>query len=175
MDRGVTAMELVYTPTRADVHEAIRARRRTTPSGRRMRWLTPLTLGLVALAIVLKLISPEPDTRGIVLMVWLGLTAAVVPALVPWLSARQMFPMLERQGEFRARVDDEGVRFTSRDSEVVNRWQMLSRYVETPTLFVLLSADKGGVGFAALPKRALEGPGDVDRLRAFLDARLTRV
>ncbi|MFJ9826208.1 YcxB family protein [Streptomyces sp. NPDC101160] len=168
-------MELVYTPTRADVLDAIRVRMRTRPSGRRLRWLMPLTAVLAALVIVLKVTRPEPDAGGIVLMVWLGLTAALMPTLVPRLTARQMWPILERQGEFRARVDDEGVRYTTRDTEVVNRWQMLTRYVETPTQFVLLTADKPGVGFATLPKRALTGPGDVDRLRAFLDARTARI
>ncbi|MFF0432241.1 YcxB family protein [Streptomyces sp. NPDC004327] len=166
----------MYTPTREDVLDAIRVRMRTRPSGRRMRWLMPVTTVLAALVIVLKLTGPgEPDVGGIVLMIWLGLAAALLPTLVPRLTARQMYPMLERQGEFTARVDEEGVRFTTRESETASRWQMLSTYVETPTQFVLLTADKGGVAFATLPKRALAAPDDVDRLRAFLDARITRI
>ncbi|MEU2744475.1 YcxB family protein [Streptomyces sp. NPDC007095] len=65
-------------------------------------------------------------------------------------------------------------RFTTAHSSASLDWHLYSRYVETPELFVLLSADKSAVGFVVLPKRAVADPEDVDRLRAVLDRRLVR-
>ncbi|MEU0401731.1 YcxB family protein [Streptomyces sp. NPDC006197] len=72
-------------------------------------------------------------------------------------------------------MDEDGVRWTTRDSEVVHRWQFLSRYTETATQFVLLTGDKGGVGVAALPKRGFADADGVDRLRQVLDRNVTRM
>ncbi|MFC8276462.1 YcxB family protein [Streptomyces sp. NPDC057271] len=72
-------------------------------------------------------------------------------------------------------MDDDGVTWTTRVSENTSRWAMLPLYVETPSLFVLLSADRAGVGVAALPKQGVSGPEDLDRLRAILERRVKRV
>ncbi|WP_128643430.1 YcxB family protein [Streptomyces sp. SS] len=168
-------MELVYTPTREDLADAVRVQMRHG-SFRRLRWLLPSVAVLAFLVVVLMLTGPGGAEPGrVALMASLGLLAAVLGPVLPRLVARQMFPMVERQGEHRASVDEQGVRWVTRESEVVGRWQLMARYAETSTQFVLLSADKGGVGMAALPKRALADAGDVDRLREVLDRNATRM
>ncbi|MFD0009196.1 YcxB family protein [Streptomyces sp. NPDC127178] len=83
--------------------------------------------------------------------------------------------MVAPQGEFRAVVDDTGVRVTSRDSETIHRWPMITRYAETDALYVLMTPDKYSVGIVVLPKRGAPEPADVDRLRVILDQHATRV
>ncbi|MET9379290.1 YcxB family protein [Streptomyces sp. NPDC002992] len=169
------SVELVYVPTRADVADAVRVQMRYGMF-RRLRWLLPAVAVLAVLVIALELFGPgEPDSGRVALMAGLGTLVAVIGPLTPRLAARQMFAMIERQGEFRARVDEQGVGWTTSDTETVTRWPMLPRYVETPTQFVLLSADKARAGAAALPKRGLADPVDVDRLRDLLDRSITRL
>lgn len=168
-------VELVYVPTRADVVDAVRVQLRHGMF-RRLRWVLPLVAVLAFLVVALELFGPgEPNRARVALMVGLGTLVAVLGPLTPRLAARQMFAMVERQGEFRARVDEQGVSWTTRDAETANRWPMMPRYVETPTQFVLLSADKARAGVAALPKRGLADPVDVDRLRDLLDRTITRL
>jgi hypothetical protein len=95
-------------------------------------------------------------------------------AAVPWLQARRLHRLAERQGDVSGTVDDSGIRLTTAHSSAGHDWHLYSRYVETPELFVLLSADKSAVGFAVLPKRAVADPEEVARLRAILDRRLVR-
>ncbi|MFF1505911.1 YcxB family protein [Streptomyces sp. NPDC058326] len=168
-------MELLYTPTRADVADAVRVQMRHGL----FRWLPRalwLVAALTALVAALELFGPgDPEAWPVLRMVGIALVLVVLGPLVRWGTARLMYAMIGRQGEHRALVDEDGVRWTTRDSEVVHRWQLLSRYAETPTQFVLLTADKSGVGVAALPKRGLVDPAGVDRLREVLDRNLTRM
>ncbi|MFF0554672.1 YcxB family protein [Streptomyces sp. NPDC004266] len=168
-------MELVYTPTRADVTDAVRVQMRHGWYRWLMRVVRTVAV-LAALVMVLELFGPgDPKPAGAVRMAGLVLLLVVLGPLARWVTVRQMYALIGRQGEFRARVDEDGVRWTTRDSEVVHRWQLLSRYTETPTQFVLLSGDKGGVGVAALPKRGLTDPAEVDRLRQVLERNATRL
>ncbi|WP_317441040.1 YcxB family protein [Streptomyces collinus] len=111
--------------------------------------------------------TPWPLYAGLVVF------AAFMTA-VPWLQARHLHRLAERQGDICGTVDDTGVRLTTAHSSASADWHLYSRYVETPELFVLLSADKSAVGFVVLPKRAVAEPEEVDRLRAVLDQRLVR-
>ncbi|MCX2179746.1 hypothetical protein KV205_04255 [Streptomyces sp. SKN60] len=168
-------MELVYTPTREDITDAVRVQLRHG-SFRVLRWLAPAAGVLAFVAVALLLTGPgEPDVGGAVLMGSLGLLVVVLGPLAVRLSARQVYAMISRQGEYRVVVGEDEIRWTTRDSEVVGRWQLTPRYAETPTQFVLFSGDKGRVGVAALPKRGLADPADVDRLRTLLDRNITRL
>ncbi|MFD3942478.1 YcxB family protein [Streptomyces sp. NPDC058579] len=168
-------MDLVYVPTRADVVDAVRVQLRHGML-RWLRWVLPPAAVLAFLVAGVELFGPgEPDRVFVALMTGLGVFVAVLGPLTPRLAARQVYGMVERQGEFRARVDEQGVSWTTRDTETANRWPMLPRYVETPTQFVLLTADKARAGVAALPKRGLADPADVDRLRELLDRSITRL
>lgn len=168
-------MELVYTPTRDDVVDAVRVQMRFG-TFRRARVLMRITTGLAAVALAVLFLAPgTPAVGGVFFLAVLGLMSLVLVPLMPRLTARQLFPMVERQGEQQARVEEDGVRWTTRDSEVVGRWGLMSRYAETSTQFVLLSADKGRVGVAFLPKRGLADAADLDRLRELLDRNITRI
>ncbi|MEU8763963.1 YcxB family protein [Streptomyces sp. NPDC048659] len=168
-------VELVYTPTRDDVFDAIRVQMRFG-TFRRARVLMRITSVLAAVALVVLLFAPgEPAVGAMVFVAALGVMGLVLVPLTPRLTARQLFPLIERQGEHRARVEEDGVRWTSRDSEVVGRWELFSRHAETPDQFVLLSSDKGRVGVAFLPKRGLADPADADRVREILERNTKRI
>ncbi|MEU2229786.1 YcxB family protein [Streptomyces vietnamensis] len=162
-------VELVYTPTRADVADAVRVQMKYGSFRFLLRALRIVAV-LAALVLVLELFGPGgPKPGGAVRMAGFVLLLLALAPAMRWLVVRQAYGLIGRQGEFRASVDDEGVRWSTRDSEVVQRWPFMSRYVETPTQFVLLTADKGRVGVAALPKRGVSDPAEVDRLREIVD------
>ncbi|WP_338496494.1 YcxB family protein [Streptomyces sp. SJL17-4] len=168
-------LELVYPPVFADVSEAVRVRLRATRWWRVLRWAArgacALAFGVAALALFL---PREPEPGKAVEMILLGLVALAAAELAPWATARSVFLMARSQGEARAVVDEDGGRWITRDTDVVVRWAMLPQYVETPRLFVLLTARRTGTGFAYLPKSGLAGPADLDRLREILDRNSSR-
>lgn len=156
--------------------EAVRVRLRATRWWRVLRWTAHcacvLALAAAALAV---LVARDPEPGTAVEMTLLGLLAVAAAELLPWATARSLFLMIRSQGEARALVDENGGRWITRDTDVAIRWAMLPRYVETPRLFVLLTARRTGTGFAYLPKSGLADPADVDRLRAVLDRNSARV
>ncbi|MFF8847412.1 YcxB family protein [Streptomyces sp. NPDC015127] len=169
------SVTLTYEPTAADMKGALDARARSTPSGRRTRRLM-LFSGVAGLCFVaLTVARGDIDAVRLVAGVALILFAVGSQFLLPRLQARQLQQLAVRQGVFRATVDAGGIRLTTRDSETTSNWDLYPRYAETDALFVLLTADKHGVGVMLLPKRGLPGPGDVDRLRTLLDEHVQRV
>ncbi|PLW66532.1 YcxB family protein [Streptomyces sp. SCUT-3] len=169
-------VELAYVPTTADATQAIRARMRATPAGRlQSRILLASTVVVLGAFAMYLAVSEEPSLRMTVLCLASPTLSIGMYLLVPALQGRQVHRMVAPQGEFRAVVDDAGVRVVSRDSETTHRWPMLTRYTETAALFVLMTPDKHGVGIVVLPKRGAAEPADVDRLRAVLDRNATRV
>ncbi|MFF9910487.1 YcxB family protein [Streptomyces sp. NPDC013457] len=174
--QGPSKVELVYVPTKAEVTEVVRVRLRHSPMGRLLRWLLPTGGVLAALVVVWELAGPgAPELSKVFLFGGLGALVLTLGPLIPRVTGSQMYGLVEPQGEFRAVVDDDGVTWTTRVSETTSRWAMLPLYVETPTLFVLLSADRAGVGVAALPKQGVSAPEDLDRLRAILERHVKRV
>ncbi|MFG3026553.1 YcxB family protein [Streptomyces sp. NPDC048254] len=166
-------VELAYRPTVGELASALRARARSTGAGRFQRGALVWTVAVTTIGALLSAAgsghrdTPWPLYAGVVVFV------AFMTA-VPWLQARRLHRLAERQGDICGTVDDTGVRLTTAHSSASHDWHPYSRYAETPELFVLLSADKSAVGFAVLPKRAVADPEDVDRLRAVLDRRLVR-
>ncbi|MFH9722039.1 YcxB family protein [Streptomyces sp. NPDC017254] len=169
-------LELLYPPVFADVSEAVRAALKATRWWRAFRWTARGGCALALVAAVLALLPlPEREPGTAALMTALGLVAVGAAELIPWATARGFFPLVRGQGEARAVVDEDGGRWSTRDSETTIRWAMLPRYVETPRLFVLLTGRRAGTGFAYLPKSGLGDPADVDRLREVLDRNSRRV
>lgn len=168
-------IELLYPAVFADVSEAVRVRLRATRWWPLLRWAArgacALAFGVAALVLFF---LREPDPGTAVEMTLLGLVAVAAAELVPWGTARSLFLMIRSQGEAKAVVDEDGGRWTTRDTDVMIRWAMLPRYVETPRLFVLLTARRTGTGFAYLPKSGLADPAAVDRLRMVLDRNSAR-
>ncbi|MDF3302922.1 YcxB family protein [Streptomyces tropicalis] len=166
-------VELAYRPTVGELASALRARARSTRAGRFRRGALVWTMVVSTVGALLSTAGPgRHDTRW-PLYAGLVVSAAYMTA-VPWLQARRLHRLAERQGDICGTVDDTGVRLATAHSSAGADWHLYSRYVETPELFVLLSADKSAVGFVVLPKRAVADPGEVDRLRAVLDRRLVR-
>ncbi|WP_330342140.1 YcxB family protein [Streptomyces sp. NBC_00557] len=166
-------VELAYRPTVGELASALRARTRSTGAGRFQRVMLVWTVGVTIVGALLSAAgSGRPHTQW---PLYAGLVFFVAfMATAPWLQARRLHRLAERQGDVCGTVDDTGVRLTTAHSSVSLDWHLYSRYVETPELFVLLSADKSAVGFVVLPKRAVADPEGVARLRAVLDRRLVR-
>ncbi|ARF53477.1 YcxB family protein [Streptomyces gilvosporeus] len=164
---------LAYRPTVGELVSALRARARSTPAGRFQRGALVWTVAVGTIGALLSAAGSGHRDRPWPLYVGLVVFVAFMVA-VPWLQARRLHRLAERQGDICGTVDDTGVRLTTAHSSASHDWHLYARYVETPELFVLLSADKSAVGFAVLPKRAVADPEEVDRLRAVLDRRLVR-
>ncbi|MFJ9606206.1 YcxB family protein [Kitasatospora sp. NPDC101176] len=158
--------ELAYTLTVQDFREALTARARATPSGRRMRWLMYAVLALCLVGAVLVLAGRASVSEPLVTMA--GATVFVVFG-VPLLQARQFHRLTSDKGEFRAVVDHGGVTVANRHSTSTLTWQAAPRYLETPHLFVLLSGDRNASCLTVLPKRGTVEP---ERLGALLARQL---
>ncbi|MFF8943277.1 hypothetical protein ACF1A5_13600 [Streptomyces sp. NPDC014864] len=170
-DAARDGVELVYQPTVGDYASALRARRRAGRLGRMQRWLPYVLLvcgGLEAALVI-------AGRRGSVNVVVYALVAACLVWFTPWLQARQVHRLSQRQGTFRATVTEAGLALSTDHTTASVDWVAQPRYAETREAFVLLSADKNAVGFTMLPKRGLSDPAEADRLREILDRNLTRV
>lgn len=164
-------VELEYRPTAVDFASALRARRGVSKAGRRQFWILGCVAVLVALEGALALSGQDASPALAIAFV----VCAPLIVLTPWLQARQVQRLAERQGVFRVSVTDAGVTVRTDNSTTTLNWAIQPRYRETTDAFVMLSPDKNAVGFTMLPKRAAHTPEDVDRLRAILDRHLTRV
>ncbi len=159
-------VELAYTLTVEDFREALAARTRATPAGRRGRLLLYVVLVCCLVSGALTLAGKGSVDTPLVVM-----AVAIVLAMfgLPHLQARQFHRLTAEKGEFGAVVDHAGVTITNRHSTSTLTWQAAPRYVETPQLFVLLSGDKNASCLTILPKR---GTAEPDRLGALLDRQL---
>lgn len=155
-------IELVYTPTVEDFREALAARSRATRAGRRHRlFLNLIAAGTVLVGALKIAIGEEIDSSLVAVLV-----AAVGLILVlPRLQAAQFHRLAADKGEFKVTVEATGVTIANRHSTSTLAWQAAPYHVETPGLFVLLSADKNNACLSILPKRGTDDP---DGLRALL-------
>ncbi|MGW3910169.1 hypothetical protein ACWEBX_01400 [Streptomyces sp. NPDC005070] len=170
-EHGADAVELEYRPTVGDFASALRARRGVSTSGRRQYWV----IGCAVVVAAVQMAEVLAGRGGsLFLGVWLAIFVPLM-LLSPWLMARQVLRLAERQGVFRVTVSDAGVTVRTDNSVTALNWVMQPRYREAKDVFVMISPDKNAVGFTVLPKRAVRTPEDVDRLRAILDHNLTRV
>ncbi|MET8575915.1 YcxB family protein [Streptomyces sp. NPDC005012] len=160
-NRRAERMDLRHTPTARDFREAHRAHARGTSAGRRRLAVTlALTVAVMAVGI-----------RGgsVTLLSLLMGAAYLFFALValPRAQAGRAAAKAAADGGQQVRLDEAGVRLTTGAEQRRFAWTEISRYLETPRLFLLVGADRAAPCLAVLPK---EGSGD--RLRALLDARL---
>jgi hypothetical protein len=166
-------VELAYRPTVDDLAAVIRTRAKSTRAGRFRRRMLIYTLVVAAVGVLLSTLGDgHRDTPWHLYLAPVALVAYMTA--VPRLLARRLHRFSERQGDFRAVVDDTGICLTTAHSSATFDWHLYPRYAETPELFVLLSADKSAVGFGVLPKRGLSNPEDADRLRAIFGRHLVR-
>ncbi|WP_262063646.1 YcxB family protein [Streptomyces sp. STR69] len=165
-------VELEFRPVVEDFRAALRARRRVSRSARRQNWMIGFVLVFGALVIASALSSgdslPVPMLVGMVV-------AVLLLVFQPRLVARQFQRLAERRGEFRVTVTDTGVSVVTDDASTTLQWSVQPRYRETADGFYMFSPEKNALNFTVLPKRGLRDPADADRLRAILDAHLSRV
>ncbi|MFD4240653.1 YcxB family protein [Streptomyces sp. NPDC058525] len=168
------AVELHYTPTTADMAEALRARNRT-PAGRRQRRpyvLLSLLGPVLATVLIVRDGGTTPVTTGLLAGVVFGWAYLLFGHRM---MARAFRGVLETAGDCTAVVDEHGVAVTGSRSSTHHAWTALAHYAQTPAHFALFSGDRQAATVTVLPVRGLADPADADRLRAILDRNLTRV
>ncbi|MFH8747717.1 YcxB family protein [Streptomyces rimosus] len=167
-----TRVEMSYRATIEDLREALRARMRATPAGRRTRWLmVVIAVLLLAYAVLSSVLKGTVDVPFMITPV----VVLLVMLFVPHLQARQFYRLLDAGGPCRTTVDESGIAVANQQQSSVLTWQALAHYTETPRVFVLFSGDRNATSLTILPKRGAPGAGDIDRLRALFDRHLTRV
>ncbi|MFE6036501.1 YcxB family protein [Streptomyces sp. NPDC056452] len=166
---GRTAVRLAYVPQAADTLVGLRVRERIKRTGLVLRWVfLVLWAGQWLLSAVGRGSIDVVSTvlfLFVVLVVWgyPRLQAAHVQRLVGW------------QGEYHATVSPDGITCRNDHSTLAQKWSLFQGYRETAGHFVLLSRDPNIMCLDVLPKRAVQEPGGVDRLRAILDGHTKRV
>ncbi|PKV82940.1 YcxB family protein [Streptomyces sp. TLI_146] len=167
LDAAAT-VQVAYQATAAECQEAIRVLVKASPAGRRSRWIFT-GMGLIFLALGLRVDDPGA-AWDVGSLVFGTVTLVFFLAIAPRLQARQVYRQGQARGQRYITVDSWGVTAATQDERQWSSWAMFSRYLETPHLFVLLSADQKCMTF--LPKRAFHTPDDTDRLRQILDRHL---
>ncbi|MFD8805869.1 YcxB family protein [Streptomyces sp. NPDC059597] len=173
MDKDMTGdvVELTCRPVAADFVSAVRAQMRLSRTGRRLRTLSFAAGFFLVLEVVL-LAAGKP---GVPLVLLVGSVAVpLLTLLSPWLAARPLQRLADRQGIWRVTVTETGISLATDTTTTSVTWQAQPRYCETDRVFVLVSDDKDATGFTMLPKDGLPDRADVDRLRALLDRHLVR-
>ncbi|WP_031082714.1 hypothetical protein [Streptomyces sp. NRRL WC-3549] len=166
------AVDLRFRLTAQDCSQALWARAGVGREGRRQRLLGGLLLGLLAVLCALE--AGLGVDFPLMMYVATGVMGPLM-FLAPWLTARQLWGYVKRQGESRVRVDESGLTVAMDHSAGSVSWAAQPRYVETRDLFVLLSDDRNATGLTLLAKRGAAGPAEADRLRGMLDRHLTRL
>lgn len=166
-DRAETAVgehvEFEYEPTREDMRQALKARAKASGRARRMRGLAVICVAVLVGTSVVPLAKGEaPDTQSLVIA---GVVVVLLFVLQPWLMARQFHKLASRNGACRAGIDDSGVTISNAGGSSRLNWTAAPHYAETADTFVLLSGDKNVSCLTVLPKRGVQGPGNVDAVR----------
>ncbi|GHG72723.1 YcxB family protein [Streptomyces griseocarneus] len=170
----VESLTFEYELTVDDIRSALKARTRVVPAARRTRVLVVL---LAVGAAVLQAFASQGGLtapRAWVPVLVVGLWIVVVLAYAPTRQARAFHRTARLQGRMRTTVGAGGLASASAQSSQSMGWSLFGRYAETKDVFALLSADRRAGCLVILPKRALTAPGDLDRLRALLEAGVPR-
>ncbi|MFH9426220.1 YcxB family protein [Streptomyces sp. NPDC017529] len=169
--RTGTQVEMSYRATVEDFREALRARMRAAPAGRRVRWLMiVIAVLLLTFAVTSWLMKGSVDVPLLVTPT----AVLLVMLFVPRMQARQFCRLTDAGGACHTVVDDSGITVTNQQQTSTLTWQAMARYSETQRVFVLFSGDKNASCLTILPKRGVSDSGDADRLRALFDQHLTR-
>lgn len=167
-------VRLACRPTREDIAEVMRVRRRVTPSGRRSRIIGAVGLVLWAVALVLFAVNGQLLDSAVPLLIVVVALCALTLGLRR-LAARQVHKLRTSRGEHTITVGSDGVRVATDLNTMRVPWSQLSGYVETENLFALLHTGMNDINTTPLPKAALTQPADIDRLRDVLDLHTSRV
>ncbi|WP_078876555.1 YcxB family protein [Streptomyces sp. 150FB] len=168
------SLRFVYRPSREDIAEVMRTRRRVTASGRTGRVIVIVGLLFLATVGVLSVVNGEPARIEIPVSIFVvGILA--LSLVMRRLGMRVLYRAKARGGDYAITVDAHGVRVATAITTMRVPWSDLSGYTETERLFVLLHRRANTINTTPLPKRALPQPTDTDRLRELLDRHSTRV
>ncbi|MEU5420694.1 YcxB family protein [Streptomyces sp. NPDC001407] len=165
------SVTFAYELTVADFRSALRARGRAVRSARAYRRVALVLWAGNAAAVVFT--ATRHGFGGVSGGQW-GLVAGLALVLAvqsPRWQARQARARLD--GPRWMTLDAGGLSISSAQSSQAVAWPHFGSLLEREDVFVLLSADKGRC-LTILPKRALTGPGDLDRVRALLEAYVPR-
>ncbi|HST67692.1 MAG TPA: YcxB family protein [Mycobacteriales bacterium] len=157
---------LRWTPTRADLDDALAVYRRTMgPRVLIFTYFPAFALLLLAAALIL---VDQPLFAAVT-----AAGAAVFAVFANRINNRAVWrnPLVRQPAE--AVVGPDALRMSSPTATTEWKWVSFSRAVETPRSFVLLGRPFAGPGkrnlmFCYLPKAALAHPAEADRLRALL-------
>ncbi|MFE7117371.1 YcxB family protein [Streptomyces sp. NPDC057654] len=165
-------VELSYLATIEDFREGLGARARASAAARRTRLLLIAAAAMLLIGAVLGWVK-----KGSVDLPLMVVPAAVLFALLgaPRLQARRFHQIAAANGACRTVVDETGIAVANERQTSAQNWQAMPRYVETPRVFVLFSADKHASCLTILPKHGVRDEADVERLRALFDRHMTRV
>ncbi|MGW7439787.1 YcxB family protein [Streptomyces sp. NPDC054849] len=163
---------LVYRLTLADIRGAVRARARRTSAGRAETLLLPLLsvaaiVGLCLLQGTLWIVTAASAAVGLVFA-----TCGVFK--IRRSMARQVYSVVEQYGECRTVAGEHGTATAGETMSYTMDWKLFHQYTETPELFVLIGGRRA-TAIGVLPKRGVQHPADIDRLRAILERNLCRV
>ena len=161
------AVELVYSPTRADLLAGVRVRERRRHL-HLVRWGFTALFGWGAVLVV------TARDSSVVSLVTAVFCAALIWS-IPHLQAHHAWRTISWQGEYRASVGETGITTETEHVTLVQRWSVFRGYRETRDHLVLLSRDPNILLVEVLPKRGATDPADIDRLRTLLDGHLPRV
>ncbi|MEV6550917.1 hypothetical protein AB0M57_19725 [Streptomyces sp. NPDC051597] len=165
-------VQLVCQATGEEFREATQVLLKASPAGRNNRRLL-IAFGLFPLALNLWVDRGAFDLFPL-LFAALFLSYALVFA--PRLQAKQAHRRAQAEGPRYITVDPSGLTVATAHQRQWSGWPTFSGYVETPRLFVVLSADKKCMTF--LPKHAVQPAGEpdgADRLRRILARHLPPV
>ncbi|MEU1075158.1 MULTISPECIES: hypothetical protein [unclassified Streptomyces] len=165
-------VQLVCQATGEEFREATQVLLQASPAGRNNRRLL-IAFGLFPLALNLGMDRGAFDLFPLLFSA-LFLSYALVFA--PRLQARQAHRRAQAEGPRYITVEPSGLTVATAHQRQWSGWPTFSGYVETPRLFVVLSADKKCMTF--LPKHAVQAAGEpdgADRLRRILARHLPPV
>ncbi|MEU9196536.1 YcxB family protein [Streptomyces hundungensis] len=171
-DLTVDGVVLRYRLTAADYKEALVARTKGSASARRSR---RLSIACCVLGVVLVVLMVATDSDIPVPVYVMPVLFGLLVWGTPRLQSRQFGKLSQEHGDYQTTVTDSDVIIAHQQATATMTWQAAPRYVETPRLFVLLSADKNATCLTILPKRGAPDEATAERLRALLDRHRTRV
>ncbi|MBV2357534.1 YcxB family protein [Streptomyces sp. J2-1] len=163
------AVTLNYRPETGDFRSALTVRFWRGRQGRVTMFTLPCSL---AIALMLGWLWFTGNGEGS----WVPSAAVccyvlLVP-LVPAMFAPRFRKRAEAQGTYRITVTDDGVRVVTDRTTTVTDWTDYKAYLESARVFVLDA--HGPDEFTVIPKRALTGSAEADRLREILRRHLDR-
>lgn len=162
-----STVELVYRPTRADIHTAVLVRERC----RRLHLVRWGFAGLFAAVALLVLAAPTSAASSSLLPAVL----AVLVWSVPHAQSHHALKTVSWQGEYRLSVSGTGVSAETEHVTLLQRWSVFRGYRETRDHVVLLSRDPNILLVEVLPKRGLRSPEDVEGLLDLVGRHLPRI